>query len=1010
LTVAATGEPSFGNLTYQWFSNTANSNSGGNSIFGATTATFIPPTNKAGTTFYYCVVSQNGLGCETISNTVNVIINLAAQIIQQPQSSTICLGATPTLLEVAFINGVGTPQYQWYSNSTNSIIGSVSILGATNPSFAPPSAVGTVFYYCKITLPSGGCSELNSTFAEVTINQNPVILNKTSTICSGNTFSISPINSGAEIVPAGTTYTWSNPTVNPPNAINGASDQSIGQTEISQTLINTTINPATVTYTVTPIVGVCSGVTFSISVTVNPSISNPITLKNSSCFGKNNGSIQTNITGGIPFSSGVPYQISWTGPDGFTATDPTISNLAPGPYNLIVTDDGGCPFSETYTITEPDEIIITTDLEKDVTCFNDADGKIEITVTGGTLNYAYTWTKDGNPFSNSEDIANLSPATYIISVTDANNCDPKTATFTITEPPILAVHLVSKTNILCFGDSTGAININTIGGTPIELTPGIFDYKYAWIGPNGFKSSNQNIANLLAGNYNLTVTDNFLCSKNLLVTLTESPEIIINAVTTPIVCDGDNNGTIAVTLSGGNPPYVYQWDNLAVGLNQNNLAPGNYTITVTDAKLCVKSSIINIPSPPIFRVNPIITNISCFGAHDGSIVLNFVGGIAPVNLIWSDGSPAGTTRNNLKPGTYTVTIVDSKPCTIVKTFTILEPQPLVLSANTKNAFDCDDANSGSINLLVSGGSAPFTYAWSNGDTTEDLVNIPGGNYLVTVTDKNGCSKQAQYSINRPPPIVTKVVTKTDFDCDAKTVKQTFAADVSGGKPPFQLVWSSGTVSGANNEFMHTTQNGTVLLEATDALGCKSNYTFIVAIPELGTPSFDSSSYAYTNYGTYSINDPVQFTNAATGDFISMIWDFGDGTTSAETNPLHTFVNPKEYAVTQTVTYPYGCVYLQKITLTIGKGYVLVVPTAFTPNNDRLNDTFRPVTRGLKNVRLDISDTWGSMIYSESGEVIRGWDGKIKNSNAENGNYYCKVSGATFYGTIVNENRPFVVIK
>lgn len=236
------------------------------------------------------------------------------------------------------------------------------------------------------------------------------------------------------------------------------------------------------------------------------------------------------------------------------------------------------------------------------------------------------------------------------------------------------------------------------------------------------------------------------------------------------------------------------------------------------------------------------------------------------------------------------------------------------------------------------------------------------------------------------------------------------ADVSGGVPPYQLVWSSGTVSGANNEMMNTNQNGTVILSVTDAIGCQSNYTFNVDVPTLGTPSFDASSYAYSTFGIYSINDPIQFTNTATGDFISVAWDFGDGTFSTELNPVHTFIIPKDYVVTQTVTYPFGCVYVQKITLVVGKGYVLVAPTAFTPNNDSLNDTFRPVTKGLKNVHLDVYDTWGSLIYSETGDLLRGWDGKLKGINAENGNYFCKVSGATFYGTIVNENHPFVLIK
>ena len=220
-------------------------------------------------------------------------------------------------------------------------------------------------------------------------------------------------------------------------------------------------------------------------VTVNPAISPNVTSTNSSCFGANNGAIQTNITGGIPFSSGAPYLISWTGPNGFTSSASSISNLAPGDYDLSITDAGNCPIAKTYKITEPAEIIITTDLEKDISCFNAADGAIKITLTGGTLNYKINWTKNGIPFATTEDLSNLSPGTYVVSVSDANNCGPKTATFTITEPPILAVNLVNKTNILCFGDATGAINVNVVGGTA--------PYTFAWSGPNGFTSSNQNL-------------------------------------------------------------------------------------------------------------------------------------------------------------------------------------------------------------------------------------------------------------------------------------------------------------------------------------------------------------------------------------------------------------------------------------------------------------------------------------------------------------------------------------
>jgi gliding motility-associated-like protein len=994
-----------GTYSYQWFSSVSNSNSGGILISRETNNTFTPPTTVVGTLYYYCMITQTGIGCEVTSPTAKVTVNLAPAFTTTLPSSTICLGQTPAALKIITNSDSLSPNYQWYSNITNLNSGGTQLLGETNATFNPPNSnVGTMFYYCLVTFPSitGSCSEIISNPAEVIINPNPVISNKTALICSDSAFTITPDTLSGAVIPIGTTYTWTNPTVSPSGSISGASAQAIPQTSISQNLINTTSSPATVTYTVTPLSGVCTGANFNIVVTVNPAISPNVTSTNSPCFGFNKGAIQTNIRGGIPFSSGIPYLISWTGPNGFTSSVANISNLAPGDYNLSIIDAGGCPIANTYTITEPAELNIATDVKKDVTCFNAADGEIKITITGGTLNYSYAWTKDGTAFASTEYLSNLSPGIYEVTVSDSNSCSPKTATFTITEPPILDVNLVAKTEVLCYGQATGAINVNVVGGT--------HPYTFAWSGPNGFTNSNQNLTAIFAGNYTLIVTDNLGCSKNLLVHITEIPEIKITATTTPILCYGGNDASIALTITGGITPYSIGWSNLGNGTFQDNLSSGDYLVTVTDANNCTKSLNVNIPEAPIFTVNPVVKNISCFGDNNGSIALNFVGGIAPITLNWNDGAVTGTTRNNLKPGSYTVTIIDGKPCTIKRTFIILEPQLLVVTANVTHALDCDNANSGAINLLVSGGSAPFTYAWSNGAVTEDLANISAGNYLVTVTDVNGCSKQAQYSINRPAPIVTNVITKTSFDCITKTVKQTFVANVSGGVPPYQLVWSSGTVSGANNENMTTSQNGTAILNVTDAVGCKSNTTFTVAIPELGTPSFSLSSFAYSTYGNYSINDPISFTNTASGDFISMIWDFGDGTSSTELNPVHTFNTPKDYVVTQTVTYPFGCVYFQKNTLVIEKGYVLVAPTAFTPNSDRLNDTFRPVSKGLKKMRLDIYDSWGSMIYSETGDVLTGWNGKIKNFNAENGNYYCKVSGETFYGTIVNENHPFVVLK
>ncbi|MBA0884210.1 PKD domain-containing protein [Flavobacterium undicola] len=1006
LVVAGTGGN--GAFSYQWYKNNVNNTTSGTAIPSATSATYSPLTTTAGTQYYYCVLSQTGAGCSVTSATASVQVSVSPTITTQPVSSTVCVGGTPTTLSFTVSNGVGAPAYQWYSNTTNSNTGGTILTGKTSATYLPAAATsGTVYYYCVINFPSlsGGCSVVTTNVTAVIVNEKPSIAPESTTICSSATFTVTPTNSRTNIIPIGTTYIWTNPTISPAGTITGASSQLTPQTNISQTLINTSVNPSVVTYTVTPTSGTCVGNTFTVAVTVNPAINPNVVVNDNSCFGTNTASISTNITGGIPFSSGSPYTISWSGPSGFNSSATSISNLKPGNYDLTVTDNGNCPFLKTYTITEPTDIVIAVISKKDISCLGSNNGSVDINVTGGTGNYTYNWTKNGAAFAVSQDISNLGPGNYTVSVTDANNCGPKTASSTITEPPLLVVSLINKTDVICFGDATAAINVNVSGGVP-----SVSGYNFAWTGPNGFTSSTQNLSGIVAGTYNVVVTDSQSCSKNLTVTISQSTEIKITYSTTAILCYGANNASITATISGGIPPYQYTWSNLATTLNQTNLSAGDYTILVTDNAGCKKSQTITIPDAPIFTVNPIKKDISCFGAHDGSIALNLVGGKAPITLVWSDGSTSGLTRNNLGAGTYTATISDGTPCQIVRTFVIQEPQLLVLSANVTNAFDCDIANSGAINLLVSGGTAPFTYSWSNGATTEDLVNVPAGNYLVTVTDARGCVKTAQYSLNRPPPIVIGVTTKTDVNCDTKEVKQNFTAQVSGGLPPYQLSWSSGVVSGANNEMMSTNQNGTIVLDVTDALGCKANYSFNVNIPSLGSPSFTTNSFGFSTYGFYSIEDPVQFTNTATDGFIAISWDFSDGSFSNEINPVHIFKKEGSYIVNQRVTYPLGCVYNYMVKLEIKKGYNLIHPTAFTPNNDGVNDYFAPFFKGLTTIVFDVYDTWGGLVYSETGETIKGWDGRIKDQNAENGNYYFKVTAKTFYGATIKDQGAFVLIK
>ena len=734
---------------------------------------------------------------------------------------------------------------------------------------------------------------------------------------------------------------------------------------------------------------------------------------NISCTGANDGSIDITVTGG-ELSSG-DYKYIWTSDlgTGFEKSTQDQSGLGPGTYTVLVEDENGCKLTKSFEITEPEKMVYRLDSKKDISCFGANDGSIDITLTKGGGVYNYEWsTADGDESrldKTAQDQSGLGPGNYKLIITA--NCEIIQKVFEIIEPIDLTITLDEKTNILCFGDASGKILVTVNGGTA--------PFNYEWIDNFGNKYNRDignvfnkgDLSNIPSGIYSLKVTDANGCIRTLEdVELTQAEDLLVSFEKTDLNCYNQNDGTATVKASGGVSPYTYDWSDQGSGPNRTNLDAGTYTVTITDKNLCVKELEIVINEAPLYTIVPVVEAVSCFGANDGSIKLNLDGGNAPVKVTWSDDPSAGENRFNLKPGNYSVVLTDGVGCVINETFQIIEPIELELSGLLTNALDCKDPLSGAIDLQVVGGNPPYEFLWSNGEITEDLTNIGANNYSVKVTDAKGCQATKVFLIKRQVSLVAELDTNLRIVCESREIYQVNKLTISGGVFPYTVKWSDGDV--LDDRTMETKKEGTYQVDITDDTGCTVSILFDVVLPVLGYPDFDYDSFYLQTFDALTFNDPITFENLSTEKYLSVEWDFGDGNTSTENDPVHSYLKPGSYDVTIYVTYIGGCVYSLTKTIYIGNSYELEVPNAFTPNGDGHNDFFKPEYYGFTEIDLKVFDLWGTLIYYEKADTdqLVGWNARINGKPAENGNYIYQVTGTAYNKESVFKNGPFTLLK
>ncbi|MBL7803242.1 MAG: SprB repeat-containing protein, partial [Saprospiraceae bacterium] len=655
----------------------------------------------------YNLTVTNGNNC-TATATVTISNPTAFAASVYTKDNVTCNGGSDGQIGIDITAGFASPySYTWSKSGGGSGSGSSS----TEPFYITGLTAGT--YTVTITN-NNGCT----TTGTATVNQ-PSALSLTRTVtnvsCAGGS------NGAIDLTVSGGTspytYDWSND--GPESPDNDTQDLS-------------GLSAGTYTVTVTDASG-CTATT-SATVTVPAALSLTRTVTNVSCAGGSNGAIDLTVSGGT-----TPYTYDWSndGPESPDNDTQDLSGLSAGTYTVTVTDANGCTATSTATVTAPPALSLTRTVTN-VSCAGGSNGAIDLTVSGGTTPYTYDWSNDGpeSPDNDPQDLSGLTAGTYTVTVTDANGCTG-TTTATVTAPSALSLS-VTTTGSTC-GQSNGSVDLTVSGGT----TP----YTYDWSndGPESPDNDPQDLSGLSAGTYTVTVTDANNCTATTTATVSSANGPTLSVSVTNVSCAGGSNGAIDLTVTGGTAPITYDWSNDGAENPDNDtqdlsgLSAGTYTVTVTDANGCTATTSATISQPNALSLSVTTTGSTC-GQSNGSVDLTVSGGTTPYTYDWSNDGPESPDNDTqdlsgLSAGTFTVTVTDANGCTATTTATVSSANGPTLST-TKVDVLCFGGSNGSIDLTVTGGTAPITYDWSNDgpespdNDTQDLSGLTAGTYTV----------------------------------------------------------------------------------------------------------------------------------------------------------------------------------------------------------------------------------------------------------------------------------------
>ncbi len=549
----------------------------------------------------------------------------------------------------------------------------------------------------------------------------------------------------------------------------------------------------------------------SCSKTTTASISNPngpvfsiVNATSTSCSSSADGQASVSITSGQ-----TPLTVNWG--DGETGN--SAIHLSGGNNTVTVTDGNNCSTSQNFTIASPTMISLSSVQATSPTCPSGNDGSIQVTASGGSTSYTYSW--NGNTGSNT--LSGLSAGSYSLTVKDANNCT-LTQAISVVDVAAIAINIVNQINPTCSFSSDGSLIVQATGGNG--------SFNYLWNGG----STGQQLSSIASGSYTVTATDNKNCSQQKTISVIAPTAVSASMTATAVSCHNGSDGAISVSASGGTGAFVSSKDNGSTWQSQNSfagLSASSYTILTQAQNGCSTTSTTSVTEPSAITINVAKTDPTC-GLANGSAQAAVSGGTGTYSYQWQNslnqafGSSAAL--QNALSDTYILTATDANLCTANSNVVLAAYPSAQFSVANIGSTICSYSADGSATLQVTSVQSPYSISWSSGETTAAAAKLVAGQNTVTLIDANQCQVTKTFQV--PSPLAINLISETIINPLCVGGIGSIQVTATGGSGSFTYSWNGTT--GSNN--IQNVKAGSYNLSIKDGSGCSFAKTFTLADP------------------------------------------------------------------------------------------------------------------------------------------------------------------------------------